>query len=139
MLGIDWHKTLAADNGTVSSANRSLLSDLIQAGYRIAIVSFASSRQRQEQAWPAGGHCSHNIGYPLRLILCPRKLSSDPERGDVVCKSEAILQEHISVFVDDPAYYLTRYPAVTKTSAEKEPDHLLIGRKQSRVHAASSA
>ena len=34
-LGLDWHKTVASDNGSVSSANRALLLELLEAGYRI--------------------------------------------------------------------------------------------------------
>ena len=48
-LGLDWHKTVAGDSGRVSSANRALLLELLEAGYRICIISFASSRKRQEQ------------------------------------------------------------------------------------------
>ena len=111
VIGIDWHKTLAGENGRVSHANRSLLSVLIQCGYRVVIVSFASSRQRQEQVLAGRRDLQHNIGYPLRLILCPRKLSTDPEgkeslTGDTVCKSEAVLQERCSIFVDDQGIIL---------------------------------
>ena len=110
-IGVDWHKTLAGDSGRVSSANKALLAELIEAGYRIVIVSFASSRKRQEQVLSGRRALQHVLGHPLRLVLCPRKLSSDGGAresltGDVVSKAEAILEEQVAVYVDDQAVVL---------------------------------
>ena len=111
VLGVDWHKTLAGESGRVSAANRALLAEYIEAGYRIVIISFASSRKRQEQVLAGRRALQHVLGHPLRLVLCPRKLSSDGGAresltGDLVCKAEAILEEKVTVYVDDQAVIL---------------------------------
>ena len=111
ILGLDWHKTVAGDSGRVSSANRALLLELLEAGYRICIISFASSRKRQEQVLSGRSALQHVLGHPLRLVLCPRKLSSDGGgreslTGDTVCKAEAIAEEQVAVYIDDQALIL---------------------------------
>ena len=140
VLGVDWHKTLAGDSGRVSSANRALLAELIEAGYRIVIVSFASSRKRQEQVLAGRRALQHVLGHPLRLVLCPRKLSSDGGgreslTGDLVSKAEAILEEQVAVYVDDQAVVLQdvqrsqrRKPRRSQTlclQASRDPDFSL--------------
>ena len=134
VLGIDWHRTLAGNDGRVSQANRTLLSVLIQRGFRVAIVSFASSRQRQEKVLAGRRDLQHNIGYPLRLILCPRKLSSDPEGKESLTGDVQIGGSPTRTLLGlcrRPRDYLTRYPALPTTSAKEKPDHLLAGRKES--------
>ena len=49
-LGLDWHKTVAGDSGSVSAANRALLLELLEAGYRICIISFASSKRGRSKS-----------------------------------------------------------------------------------------
>ncbi len=110
-LGLDWHRTVAGDNGVVSAANRSLLYELLESGYRLCIISFASSRKRQEQVLSGRRALQHVLGFPLRLVLCPRKLTTDRESrpsitGDTISKAEAIEEERISVYIDDQAQIL---------------------------------
>ena len=110
-LGLDWHRTVAGDSGSVSAANRSLLFELLEAGYRICIISFASSKKRQEQVLSGRRALQHVLGFPLRLVLCPRKLSTDRESrpsltGDTISKAEAIAEEKVSVYIDDQALIL---------------------------------
>ena len=110
-LGLDWHRTVAGDNGVVSAANRSLLYELLESGYRLCIISFASSRKRQEQVLSGRRALQHVLGFPLRLVLCPRKLTTDRESrpsitGDTISKAEAIEEEKISVYIDDQAQIL---------------------------------
>ena len=110
-LGLEWHKTVAGDSGSVSAANRALFLELLEAGYRICIISFASSRKRQEQVLSGRRALQHVLGYPIRLVLCPRKLSTDGESresltGDTISKAEAIAEEKVSVYIDDQALIL---------------------------------
>ena len=62
-LGLDWHRTVAGDNGVVSAANRSLLYELLESGYRLCIISFASSRKRQEQVLSGRRALQHVLGF----------------------------------------------------------------------------
>ena len=110
-VGLDWHRTVAGDSGVVSAANRSLLYELLDSGYRLCIISFASSRKRQEQVLSGRRALQHVLGFPLRLVLCPRKLTTDRESrpsitGDTISKAEAIEEEKISVYIDDQAQVL---------------------------------
>lgn len=143
LIALDWHQTVQSRDGTVSALVRGYLQQLHLEGYKLAIVSFASSRQRQQEVWSAVKQLEEELSFAFHhVVITTTKFFGDPVgqpsvTGHNAPKAAEVRRLSAAVYVDDQYKVLQqvfdhqarrsyRYKTLIVQSTPRR-DHLLRG------------